>query len=308
MSKKSWRDVIKVHEAADLFPMLDPEQLDQLAADIQKNGLLQPVTIYVPPYPDATPVLIDGRNRLDALQQLGKIRVRNDRVEFEGWASGQWLRLSHATHIVKLDSKLARDDPYAYVASLNVHRRHLSREQKREAVEKILAANPAVSDRRIGKVVGVDGKTVGAVRGAMERRAEIPHVSLVTDTKGRQQPVDRKVRLLVSTEKITVQRMQQPQNDPPASPPLQLSGGPISPVIRCVMRHREFVFELARAIPAESCTELIAALRGDLADIEEVLERRRKEQGSEADADGHPMASIEAGVIPRPARKEQSND
>lgn len=276
---KGWRDVIRVHPAADLFPLLDPEQLEQLAADIQKNGLLQPVTICAPIIPGGgTPVLIDGRNRLDALERLGKIRVVNDKVEFAGWNQGQWLSLSHATHIVKLDCKLAHDDPYAYVASLNIHRRHLSKEQKREAVAKILAANPGVSDRRIGKVVGVDGKTVAGVRAAMERRAEIPHVSLVTDTKGRQQPVG-KVKLLVSTVKITAQRMQQPQNDHHASPPLQLSGRPISPVNRCVMRHREFVFELARAVPAECWPDLITGLRDDLADIEGVLERRRKEQG-----------------------------
>ncbi|CAN7550576.1 MT-A70 family methyltransferase [Pararhizobium sp. LjRoot238] len=199
---KSWRDVVKIHPAADLFPMLDPEQLDQLAADIQKNGLLQPVTIYAPSVPSCEPpVLVDGRNRLDALERLGKIRIRDGKVQFEGWNPGQWLSLSHATNVVKLDSELACTDPYAYVASLNVHRRHLSREQQREVIAKMLAANPAISDRRIGKVVGVDGKTVGAVRDAMERRAEIPHVSIVTDTKGRQQPVDREARQFIKAER-----------------------------------------------------------------------------------------------------------
>jgi hypothetical protein len=35
----SWRDLIKVHPAADAFPMLSEEELDALAEDIKANGL-----------------------------------------------------------------------------------------------------------------------------------------------------------------------------------------------------------------------------------------------------------------------------
>ena len=41
-------------------------------------------------------------------------------------------------------------------------------------------------------MLGVSDKTVGAVRKEMERRAEIPHVDVVTDTLGRKQPRKRK--------------------------------------------------------------------------------------------------------------------
>jgi hypothetical protein len=46
-----------IHPKADLFPMLDDEQLAELAADIKKNGLSHPIVLA----PDG--VLVDGRNR-----------------------------------------------------------------------------------------------------------------------------------------------------------------------------------------------------------------------------------------------------
>ena len=35
---KSWRDVIKIHPAADLFPMMSPDELKALGEDIKRNG------------------------------------------------------------------------------------------------------------------------------------------------------------------------------------------------------------------------------------------------------------------------------
>ena len=65
---KSWRDFWKVHPAADVFPLMDADALQKLADDIEANGLKVPVErrltangVYV----------IDGRNRLDALELAG---------------------------------------------------------------------------------------------------------------------------------------------------------------------------------------------------------------------------------------------
>ena len=82
----------------------------------------------------------------------------------------------------------AHGDPYEYVLSVNAHRRHLTPEQKREVIAKILQARPEKSDRQIAKQVKVDHKTVGAVRGKQEDVGKIPHVEKRTDTRGRAQP------------------------------------------------------------------------------------------------------------------------
>ena len=44
-------------------------------------------------------------------------------------------------------------DPYAYVISANVHRRHLNAEQKRTAIETLLKAKPEQSNRQIAQQV-----------------------------------------------------------------------------------------------------------------------------------------------------------
>jgi ParB-like chromosome segregation protein Spo0J len=52
---------LAVHPAADIFPMMSDDELQELAADIAENGLQVAIIL------DHTQkVLIDGRNRLEA--------------------------------------------------------------------------------------------------------------------------------------------------------------------------------------------------------------------------------------------------
>jgi hypothetical protein len=90
-------------------------------------------------------------------------------------------------------------DPYEFVISANIHRRHLTAEQKRELIAKLLKAKPEVSDRQIAKQVKVDHKTVATVRKGRELRGEIPHVEARTDTKGRKQPAKKQTQPKEST-------------------------------------------------------------------------------------------------------------
>jgi len=75
MSKKSWRDVLPVHPAAELFPMMSEAELRELGEDIKKNGLKSPVVLWRDRSTDADEpfrwFLIDGRNRLDAMEFVG---------------------------------------------------------------------------------------------------------------------------------------------------------------------------------------------------------------------------------------------
>jgi ParB-like nuclease domain len=50
----------EVHPAADLFPMLGKAELQELALDIKKRGLHEPISR------DKAGVIYDGRNRLAA--------------------------------------------------------------------------------------------------------------------------------------------------------------------------------------------------------------------------------------------------
>jgi len=82
-------------------------------------------------------------------------------------------------------------DPFAYVISANIRRRHLTADQKRDVIEKLLKATPEKSNRRIAETVKASHNTVQAVRSEMEGRGQIDHVSTRADTKGRKQPASK---------------------------------------------------------------------------------------------------------------------
>jgi hypothetical protein len=45
-STKSWRDVLKVHPAAELFPPMSPDELRALGEDIVKHELANPIVLW----------------------------------------------------------------------------------------------------------------------------------------------------------------------------------------------------------------------------------------------------------------------
>ena len=59
---------LPVHHAADIYPMIDTEEMQQLADDIEKNGQNHPIVVAEI---DGEMMLIDGRNRLAACSVAG---------------------------------------------------------------------------------------------------------------------------------------------------------------------------------------------------------------------------------------------
>lgn len=87
---------MKVHPAAELFPLLGDEALSELTADIRTHGLRHEIVTY-------QGAVLDGRNRLRACELAG---VEPRFEEFHG------------------------TDPVAYVVSANLQRRHLNESQR----------------------------------------------------------------------------------------------------------------------------------------------------------------------------------
>ena len=148
---KSWRDVLKVHPAADLFPMMSPDEIKSLGEDIQRNGQRVPIVLWAPtPDDHGRWQLLDGRNRLDAAELAGieVVSIRTDkggRVDVTAPHRHLYGRDGGRSAI---DGTSLTADPYEYVLSANVHRRHLTGEQKRELIAKVLKAQPGSSNRR----------------------------------------------------------------------------------------------------------------------------------------------------------------
>lgn len=87
------------HPAAKLMPLMGDAELRELADDVRANGLRTPIVLLAGS-------ILDGRNRHRACQLAG--------VE---------PQFSYVT-------TLEIGDPFTYVASLNLHRRHLSESQR----------------------------------------------------------------------------------------------------------------------------------------------------------------------------------
>jgi hypothetical protein len=178
---KRWRDVLRIHPAAELFPLMTPDELHTLGEDIKKNGLTSPIVLWRP-HPQAPVQLLDGRNRLDAIEIATGSPAE---VGAPSIAAGAFLACNKVSVLEK------PVDPFAYVISANIHRRHLSAEQKREMIAKLIRADPSKSDRQIADTAKVSPTTVGTVRAKMEATGDVSKLDRRRDRKGRQQPVKK---------------------------------------------------------------------------------------------------------------------
>jgi ParB-like chromosome segregation protein Spo0J len=105
---------MKAHPLSDVFPMLDAGELAELAADIEANGLQEPVVTL-------DGMILDGRNRWAACKSLKMKQVPTR--EYDG------------------------ANPLAFVISANIRRRHLTTSQ-RAMIAAELAKMPHGGDRR----------------------------------------------------------------------------------------------------------------------------------------------------------------
>jgi ParB-like chromosome segregation protein Spo0J len=240
---QTWRDRIKVDPAADLFPVMSPEELTELGEDIKARGLQTPINL-MRPKDGGNPILLDGRNRLDAMQAAGipvighegEVLVRHDIVEdVNGF------------------------DPVAFVVSANLRRRHLSAEQKRDLIAKLLQADPKRSDRATARIAKVDNKTVASVRTDLEGREEIPHVTARTDSKGRNQPAQKPAR------ETQIPARRQPSAD------RQLSVSPAQERDKAIVGFST----LLHRRPADTLDDLTRLLRDERARIAEITLQKR---------------------------------
>jgi hypothetical protein len=155
--------------------MLAEDELSDLARDIGEHGIRMPVTLLLDNH---RLLLLDGRNRLDAAERAG-VPVVDGRGNLV-------VRHEVITHHDKFDA-------WAFVASANLHRRHLNAEQRRDLTAKLLKEMPGRSDRATARLAGVSPTTVGKVRHDLEAAGRVSKLDTRTDAIGRQQPATKPV-------------------------------------------------------------------------------------------------------------------
>jgi transposase len=243
-----------VHPAANLLPLLGDEELRELAADIQKEpGLLEPITVY-------EGQILDGRNRLAACKLAGRRPVY------------QWV----------YDGDLGEGGPLGYVLSKNLHRRHLTNEQKRAVVAAMLQADPSRSNRQIAEQVGVDHKTVGAVRQAQEATGEIPQLARAEGKDGRVRSRPQRARGRTETPRAEAAAVEPTEASPEASASPQSQGQlpfaePLAPPTPTPYPEMP-----AAPPPVAGLGDRLAAWRASTARVEQLLTRGEPTESEEA--------------------------
>jgi ParB-like chromosome segregation protein Spo0J len=108
-------DNLDIHPAALIMPPMEANEYQEFKADIAGNGLIEPIVIF-------QGKVIDGRHRYTACRELG--------IEVWGykWEGGM--------------------DPVEYVVSRNLHRRHLTVNQKAKAAALALDYHTAEAKER----------------------------------------------------------------------------------------------------------------------------------------------------------------
>lgn len=161
--------IYTVHPAADVFPLLDDAALDEMAADIEAKGLLEPVVLTA----DGK-TLVDGRNRYRACN-----------------------RLNIEPNYRRLPADYTEKQILDFIVSTNIQRRHLNpgqramvalelepmyaaaakeKERQRKSGEVTVADLPQSppeqnkSREQAAKVVGASGRAVSQAK-AVERDA-----------------------------------------------------------------------------------------------------------------------------------------
>jgi hypothetical protein len=167
------------HPLADIFPLMEGAEFDALVADIKANGLREKIDLY-------EGKIVDGRNRYLALQRLEIDPSADSSKYFRKALYAHTTSGEIAPHEQNNDDRVR-----AYVISKNIHRRHLTPEQKRDLIARVLKATPEKSNRQIAKATGVSHTHVNKVRAEMEEAGDVETVSTSMDTKGRKQPAKK---------------------------------------------------------------------------------------------------------------------
>jgi len=160
--------------------------------------------------------LLDGRNRLDAMEAAGLLangyKTTNIETMLEYW---------------RVPATLVQPptDPRAYVLSANIRRRHLPPEDKDRLIAELIKLNPTRSSRQIAKDAGVSHTKVSEERKKLEQSGDVATGLHVVDTKGRKQPTGRQRTDRRNDDQRRKMKSAPPGGTPsPRKPPSPLAG------------------------------------------------------------------------------------
>jgi hypothetical protein len=142
---------LEFHELADLFPLLQGEELREIVDDIKDNGFRrEPITLL-------GGKILDGRNRYNAAKLAGYQLQRDDVEHFEQRYPGQ--------------------DPLLFVVAKNLHRRHLTVGQRACLAAELYKRMPKRPVGQPKELSGIPDNTPTA-KESLKKAAEMADVSV----------------------------------------------------------------------------------------------------------------------------------
>ena len=123
-----------------VMPELGEEEYRELKEDISQRGVMVPIEF------DEFGNILDGHHRLKICQELG---------------------IKEYPKVIR--AGMTEEEKRTHARKLNMARRQLSQEQRRELIRQQLKETPEKSDRQIAAGLGVSDKTVGSQRKKLER-------------------------------------------------------------------------------------------------------------------------------------------
>lgn len=120
------------------------------------------------------------------------IRVVWDGKDFWPWDGFHRIKGAEKAKLKELEAEIRdgtlEEARWLALSANTTHGLRRSNEDKRRAVELALRQKPDLSDNAIAQHVGVDNKTVAAIRSLLEASSEIPKIEERIDIKGTKRP------------------------------------------------------------------------------------------------------------------------
>ena len=176
---------IKLKEKYQVLPSMDDIQFRALKADIAERGVLTPIDV------DEQGYILDGHHRYRACVELG---------------------ITNFPTILRLN--MDESEKRMFARKSNMLRRHLNQEQMREIISGQLKDTPNWANNRIAQELGVDSKTVAAVREKLEATLEIPKFDRLLGADGKERPVkQRKPSIMIANDADLAKAISQALNN-----------------------------------------------------------------------------------------------
>ena len=227
-----------------VMPELTPEEYAELKADIAERGVMIPIEY------DELGNVLDGYHRLKICEELG---IKDyPRVIRAGMTEAE--KLTHAR-------------------KLNIARRHLTSEQKRELIREQLKETPEKSNVQIAKALGVTDKTVATQREYLETTSEIPMFDKTVGADGKKRPRNKK-RNKRPKQPVSVfnptKREERAMKKPEVVSRMQEDG--VSPLVASMKvlseaKAERKAYELSKSMPEDMCRLFVADIRDGLKEI-----------------------------------------